>query len=75
VEAYEAENYPMKEASPTEVLNHILEASATKPAELVGLIGSSGVVSEIINGAIAISQAQAQILADRFKVSPSLFVE
>jgi HTH-type transcriptional regulator/antitoxin HigA len=75
VESYEAEHYPMSEASPTEVLNHILEASDTKPADLVGLIGSNTVVSEIMNGTRAINEAEAKILSDRFKVSPSLFSE
>ena len=75
VEAYEAEYYPTPEASPIEVLNHILEASDTKPADLVGLIGSSSVVAEILNGTRAINEAEAKILSDRFKVSPSLFTE
>jgi len=73
VESYEVEYYPMPDASPVEVLNHILEASDTKPVDLVGLIGSSSVVSEILNGTRAISKAEAKILSDRFKVSPSLF--
>ncbi|WP_228040894.1 type II toxin-antitoxin system HigA family antitoxin [Nodosilinea sp. LEGE 07088] len=46
VEAYEAEYYPMSEASPVGVLNHILEASDTKPADLVGLIGSNSCVRD-----------------------------
>ncbi len=75
VEAYEAEYYPMPEASPVEVLNHILEASDTKPLDLVGLIGSSTVVSEIVNGKRSINEAEAKILSDRFKVSPSLFMQ
>jgi len=75
VESYEVEYYPIPDASPVEVLNHILEASDTKPVDLVGLIGSSSVVSEILNGTRAISKAEAKILSDRFKVSPSLFSE
>jgi HTH-type transcriptional regulator/antitoxin HigA len=75
VESYEVEYYPIPDASPVEVLNHILEASDTKPVDLVGLIGSSSVVSEILNGTRAISKAEAKILSDRFKVSPSLFIE
>ena len=74
VEAYESEYYPISEASPIDVLNHILEASDTKPADLVGLIGSSSVVAEIVNGTRAINEAEAKILSDRFKVSPSLFI-
>lgn len=74
VEAYEAEHYPMPESSPDEILQHIMEASGTRQADLVGIVGSSGVVSEIVNGKRAISKAQAKILAELFKVSPSLFI-
>jgi HTH-type transcriptional regulator/antitoxin HigA len=74
VEAYEAEHYLIKEASPTEVLNHIMEASGTRQVDLVGIVGSSGVVSEIVNGKRSISKVQARVLGDRFKVSPSLFI-
>jgi HTH-type transcriptional regulator/antitoxin HigA len=75
VEAYEEEHYSITEASPVEVLNHILEASETTPADLVGLLGSSRAVSEIVSGTRTISNAEARILSDRFKVSPSLFTQ
>jgi HTH-type transcriptional regulator / antitoxin HigA len=75
IEKYEAEHYPMPIVSPHEMLQHILEYSGLRQADLVEMgLGSSGVVSEIVNGKRAISKAQAKILADRFKVSPSLFI-
>lgn len=74
VEAYETENYSMQAVSPTEALNHILEASDTTAADLVGLIDSRDVVSDILEGRQAITKAQAQLLGDRFKVSPNLFM-
>ena len=74
VEAYETEHYPLLQSSPDEVLRHIMEASGTRQADLVGIVGSSGVVSEIVNGKRTISKAQAKILAQLFKVSPSLFI-
>ena len=51
-----------------------MECSGTRQVDLVGLLGSSGVVSEIVNGKRAMSKAQAKALGDRFKVSPSLFI-
>ncbi|MEO0457055.1 MAG: transcriptional regulator [Cyanobacteria bacterium P01_A01_bin.114] len=74
VEAYETEHYPMPESSPDAILRHMMEASGTRQADLVGVLGSSGVVSEIVNGKRNISKAQAKILAELFKVSPSLFI-
>jgi len=74
IETYEEENYPMDASTPHEILQHIMEASGTRQADLVGIIGSSGVVSEVVNGKRAISKEQAKVLGDLFKVSPSLFI-
>ena len=74
IEAYEAQHYPMDESTPYEVLQHIMESSGTRQADLVGVIGSSGVVSEVMNGKRSISKAQAKALGEYFKVSPSLFI-
>jgi HTH-type transcriptional regulator/antitoxin HigA len=74
IEVYETENYPMDESTPYEILQHLMEVSGTRQADLVGVIGSSGVVSEVVNGKRSISKSQAKILGDYFKVSPSLFI-
>lgn len=74
IETYEEKHFPFPESLPHEMLQHIMEASGTRQIDLVGVIGSSGVVSEIVNGKRTISKAQAKALADRFKVSPSLFI-
>lgn len=74
IEAYEAENYPMEESTPYEILQHLMESSGTRQADLVGVIGSSGVVSEVVNGKRNISKAQAKALGEYFKVSSNLFI-
>jgi HTH-type transcriptional regulator / antitoxin HigA len=74
VEAYEEQHYTFPTSAPHEVLRHIMEASSTRQSDLVGKLGSSGVVSEICNGKRSISKAQARVLGDMFKVSPSLFI-
>jgi HTH-type transcriptional regulator/antitoxin HigA len=51
-----------------------MESSGTRQADLVGIIGSSGVVSEVVNGKRAISKAQAKALGEYFNLSPSLFI-
>ena len=74
IEAYETKHYPMPTSTPQEVLLHILEASGIDRADLVGKLGSSDEVSEIIAGKRVINQAQAKILGNMFKVSPNLFI-
>jgi HTH-type transcriptional regulator / antitoxin HigA len=51
-----------------------MESNHTRQADLVGLIGSRGVVSEVVNGKRAISKAQAKALGEFFSVSPGLFI-
>jgi HTH-type transcriptional regulator/antitoxin HigA len=74
IEDYEAEHYPMDDVAPHELLQHLMESNHTRQADLVGLIGSRGVVSEVVNGKRAISKAQAKALGEFFSVSPGLFI-
>jgi HTH-type transcriptional regulator / antitoxin HigA len=74
IEDYEAEHYPMDHVTPHELLQHLMESNGTRQADLVGLIGSRGVVSEVVNGKRAISKSQAKALGEFFSVSPGLFI-
>ena len=77
VKDYESKICPMDDwrtQSPTEMLQYLLETSGKRQADLVGIIGSSGIVSEVVNGKRAISKSQAKKLGEMFQVSPSLFI-
>jgi HTH-type transcriptional regulator / antitoxin HigA len=85
VKDYESKICPMddwRSQSPTEMLQYLLESSGKKQSDLVGIIGSSGIVSEVVNGkrfskgeaTPTISKSQAKKLGEMFQVSPSLFI-
>lgn len=74
IEEYESKNYPMGKPSPHAILQHLMEARELKQADLVGIIGSKGVVSEVVNGKRAISKSQAKALGEFFHVSAELFI-
>jgi HTH-type transcriptional regulator/antitoxin HigA len=77
VKDYESKICPMDDwrmQSPTEMLQYLLESSGKKQSDLVGIIGSSGIVSELVNGKRSISKSQAKKLGEIFQVSPSLFI-
>ena len=74
VEDYEARLVQLEPSPPLDILLHLMEARGNKQADLVGVIGSKGVVSEIVNGKRAISKTQAKKLGDFFNVSPALFI-
>jgi HTH-type transcriptional regulator / antitoxin HigA len=74
IEKFEEASYPVPNVEPDRMLLHLMEARNMKQEELVGVIGSRGVVSEIVNGKRSISKAQAKALGQLFHVSPSLFI-
>jgi HTH-type transcriptional regulator / antitoxin HigA len=74
IEKFEESSYPAPNVEPELMLLHLMEARNMKQEELVGVIGSRGVVSEIVNGKRSISKAQAKALGQLFHVSPSLFI-
>jgi HTH-type transcriptional regulator/antitoxin HigA len=74
IERFEEEHYPIPVASPLSMLLHMMEARELKQEDLVGVIGSRGVVSEVVNGKRSISKAQAKALAEFFKVDAGLFI-
>ena len=78
IEDFEENNYGLQEwqnLPPHEILQHLLEVSHTKQADLVGVVSSSkGLISAIVNGKRAISKEQAKKLGEYFNLSPSLFI-
>jgi HTH-type transcriptional regulator / antitoxin HigA len=74
IEEYEGKYYPIPQATPRDILLHLIEVREIKQVELVGVIGSKGVVSEVVNGKRAISKAQAKALGEFFNVNPSVFI-
>ena len=74
IEKFEETSYPLPNLESDRMLLHLMEARNMKQEELVGVIGSRGVVSEIVNGKRSISKAQAKVLGELFHVSSSLFI-
>ena len=73
IKKFEEEAYPIPISSPLNMLKHLMEARDLKQEDLVGIIGSRGVVSEVINGKRSISKAQAIALGKFFHVDTGLF--
>jgi len=81
IERFEEEHYSFglnasegELANPRSILLHLMEEHDLKQADLVGVIGSRGVVSEVVNGKREISKAQAAALARLFHVDVGLFI-
>ena len=64
----------MGETTPLSMLLHLMEARGLKQVDLIDVIGSSGVVSEIVNGKREISKSQAKALGEFFNIDAGLFI-
>jgi HTH-type transcriptional regulator / antitoxin HigA len=74
VETYEAQHYSIDESSPSEVLLHIIESSGISKVDLIDIFGSSEILTQVLAGKKAININQANILGDRFQLSPTIFL-
>lgn len=75
VEAYELEHYPIDRSAPAEVLQHIIESGGIDAIELAKIFGSTESVAQVLAGIKAIDPDRAQVLANRFKLSPKIFLQ
>ena len=73
IEAYEDEHYSIRDASPVEVLVHLMEANNLKQKDLAPLLGSESVVSEVLRGKRELNKHHIERLSKRFGVSPAVF--
>jgi len=74
IQNFEENFYKPKAATPLEVLHHLMDARDLKQSDLLGVFGSKGIASEVINGKRGISKAQTKALAAFFGVSAELFI-
>lgn len=73
VENYERTRAKLPRAAPAQVLRFLMEEHGLKQADLPE-VGSQGVVSEILAGKRELNTRQIQRLAERFGVSPAVFI-
>lgn len=74
VEDFEERFYRPSEATPLEVLHHLMEMRGVKQSHLWEVFGSKGIASEVLNGKRGISKTHARALANYFHVPADLFV-
>lgn len=75
IEKFEREFYSPGEAStPHSRLLFLMEQQEIKQEDLVCVIGSEEVVAEVINGKPEMTQEQAKVMGEFFKVESSLFI-
>lgn len=71
---FEEDYYPIRDATPQEVLVEMMAARGLKQKDLTEVFGSKSRASEAISGKREISKSQAKALAEFFNVSVELFI-
>lgn len=74
IQDFEEKFYQPRDATPLEILQHLMDARDLKQSDLLEVFGSKGIASEVINGKRSISKSQAKALAKFFGVSAELFI-
>lgn len=70
---YEDIHHPKVDVSPISTLRFLMEQHQLSQSDLTE-IGTQGVVSEILNGKRDLNVRQIKALAERFHVTPALFI-
>jgi HTH-type transcriptional regulator / antitoxin HigA len=73
IHSYEEEHYSIPDVTGAEALRFLMDEHGLTQSDLPE-VGSQGVVSEILNGKRELNLCQVRSLAERFKVSSSVFV-
>ncbi len=75
IEAYEQEYYPIRDASPIEVIKELMAANDLRQKDLVRIFGSESMVSLVLSGQRPLAVEHIQALSRRFKISPAAFIK
>ena len=73
IHAYEEKHHAMPESGGSDMLRFFMEEHGLTQSDLLE-VGSQGVVSEILNGKRELNVRQIRALAQRFGVSPAVFI-
>lgn len=74
IEDFEEKHYQLNASTPLSRLIHLMEARSLEPADLIEIIGTIEMVTELINGQLEITKKQAEALGKFFHVNPGLFL-
>lgn len=74
IEVYDNEHCPIPDAPPHVMIQQFMLDRELRQTDLVPVLGSRSLVSEVVNGKRKPSKAQVKKLGEFFGVSPALFI-
>lgn len=73
LEDYERKAFPLKRATPGEVLAFLMDQHSLTQVDLAGDLGGQPVVSDVLRGKRQLTREHIERLSERFHVSPAVF--
>ena len=74
IEDFEEKSYQINASTPNSRLLHLMDARNLEAADLVEIMDTIEIVTQIINNQLEITKKQAEALGKFFHVNPSLFL-
>ena len=73
IEDFEEKQYRLPRAKPADVLRFLMDQHGLKQKDLVDVLGTPSIVSEVLAGKRELTKDHIKRLSERFHVSPELF--
>lgn len=73
IENYERRYHIDPASTPAKRVLHLMDANDLKPADMLGIFGTTSIMSEVLSGKRELSKDHIRALSDRFQVSPEVF--
>lgn len=75
IENYEEEHYKIDAPDPITAIRIRMEEMELKQKDLVGIVGSKGIVSEVLNRKRRLTVKMIRNLAEKLKITPSVLIQ
>ena len=75
IDEYERENYPIDPPDPIDAIKIRMEELQLKQKDLVGIIGSKGIVSEVLNRKRKLTVKMIRLLSEKLNLTTQLLIK
>lgn len=75
IENYEEENYSIHKPDPIVAIKIRMEEMKLKQKDLIGVLGSKGIVSEVLNKRRKLTVKMIRNVSERLKITPDVLIQ
>ena len=75
IEDYEEKNYPIESPDPITAIKIRMEEMELKQKDLIGIIGSKGIVSDVLNKKRKLTVSMIRNLSEKLKIAAKVLIQ